>query len=132
MGTPSVKFKQPKQGNTLMYLHPLIVMVMFDMASWTFERGIDFVVTDTISTVKKDAKLHRVSDAHRTMRAFDLRSRSFSDSELTDFLEYFNTKYIDIAQISYSDGRPRLVVVHGEGYNRHMHIGLHSRFSINY
>lgn len=127
-----VKFKDPKQGTTLMYLHPLIVMVMFDMASWCNSRGIDFVVTDTISTEKKDKKLLRRSDSHRTRRAFDLRSRTFSKTEQDSFIEFFNSKYDMIASVSASDHVSRMVVLHGEGDNEHFHIALHSRFKVNY
>ena len=129
---PFIKFKQIRQGATLMFMHPQIVMIMFEMALWCFTRSIDFVVTDTISTLKKDLKLGRKSNSHRTKRAFDLRSRCFSIKQKEDFITYFNTKYVRIASISSSDGVARLIVEHGEGDNKHFHIALHSRFRINF
>jgi len=128
----SIKFKQENQSNTLVYMHPLIVMIMFEMAAWCLIRGIKFVVTDTISTYKKDKKLGRTSDSHRTKRAFDLRQWTFSERELQAFIKHFNDKYAEIASISASDNVSRLVVLHGEGNQLHMHIALHSRFSIKY
>lgn len=127
-----VKFKQKNQGNTLMFLHPLISMVMFDMANWCNTRSISFVVTDTISTFKKDKKLGRVSDSHRTRRAFDLRSRTFSKRQAEEFIQYFNNKYSNIASVSASDLVPRLVVHHGKDDSLHFHIAIHSRFRVNY
>ena len=132
MSKKFITFKQPGQGSTLMFMHPLIVMVMFDMASWCNSRGISFVVTDTISTIKKDKKLGRTSDSHRTRRAFDLRSRNFSSVEQQAFIKYFNSKYDQIASVSESDLVSRLVDFHGEGDNLHFHISLHSRFRVNY
>ena len=125
-------FKHEKQGTTLMFLHPLVVMVMFDMSDWCYKRNIQFVVTDTISTVKKDVRLGRKSDAHRTFRAFDLRSRTFSEEQLREFIKHFSEKYEGIAAISYSDYMPRLIVHHGEGDNEHLHVSIHSRYSIKY
>ena len=125
-------FKQEKQGTTLMFMHPLIVMIMFDMSDWCYRRNIPFVVTDTISTVKKDLKLGRRSDSHRTFRAFDLRSRSFREEQLQEFMRHFNEKCEDVAAVSPSDHLPHLVVLHGEGDNEHMHISIHSRYRISY
>ena len=128
-----VTFKYPKTLPNLTLMHPTLVMIMFEMAYWCWVRKIDFVVTSTISTVKKDLKLGRVSDSHRTKRAFDLRSRRvFSVKQKNDFIEHFNRKYIDIASINRSDNVARLIVEHGEGDNKHFHIALHSRFSIKF
>ena len=132
MSKVSIKFKQHNQENTLTLMHPLIVMIMFEMAAWCMTRGIKFVVTDTISTLKKDKKLGRISDSHRTKRAFDLRSWTFLERELQEFIRHFNDKYASIASVSSSDNVSRLIVLHGEGDSIHMHIALHSRFSINY
>jgi len=129
---PFVKFKEDKQGTTLMFLHPLAVLVMFDMANWCHSRGIEYVVTDTISTLKKDKKLGRQHSGHRDRRSFDLRSWTFSEKEKQAFMNHYNTKYKEIAQISSSDLVSRLVVLHGEGDNEHFHVGLHPRFTVNY
>ncbi len=130
MRTPFIKFKQEKQGTTLMYLHPLLVMVMFDMSYWCSMNNIDFVVTDTISTIKKDIKLGRKHSGHRRAVAFDVRSRTFSEEQQEKFIEIFNDRYNHIAQISESDLVARLVVLHGEGDNEHFHVGINYRFGI--
>ena len=132
MPTKFIKFKDPNQGATLMYLHPLIAIIMFDMSLWCHTRGIDFVVTDTISSLKRDKRMGRKHSGHRDKRSIDVRSRTFSGVEQTAFTDYFNKKYESIAQISSSDLVSRLVVLHGEGDNEHFHIGLHSRFTVNY
>ena len=131
MSYQSIKFKHRKQVITLMFMHPLIVMVMFDMAFWCDERNIDYVVTDTISTIEEDKELNRVSDSHRTKRAFDLRSWTFTSGQIDEFIKHFNEKYEDIASISASDLVQRLVVIHGEGDQVHFHIAIHSRYRIN-
>ena len=132
MSTQFIKFKQPKQGTTLMFMHPLIMIVMFDMSLWCYQRGINFVVTDTISTLKRDRKIGRVFSGHRDRRAFDLRSRTFTPLQKSQFIELFNDKYDDIASISASDNVSRLIVEHGNGDNLHFHICLHSKFKVLY
>ena len=90
-----VKFKDNRFLNHLPYLHPKIAMVMFDMADWCYIRNIPFVLTDVISTERRDRKLGRVSDAHRTKRAFDLRSHTFPPGMKANFIYTFNRKYKD-------------------------------------
>jgi hypothetical protein len=125
-----VKFKHKNQLETVVMMHPLIISVMFDMAFYCSTRNIPFVVTDTISTIKKDSKLGRISDSHRTMRAFDLRSKTFLPKQRIEFVSFFNEKYKDIASVSLSDNKPRLIVLHGTGENIHFHISIHSKFKI--
>ena len=127
-----ITFKHPDQKGHVSLMHPLIIMVMFDMAWWCLQRKIKCVVTDTISTFKKDKKLGRDSNSHRTKRAFDLRSWTFLPAQRQEFIKHFNDKYYSIASVSKSDNVRRLVVLHGEGDNEHFHIALHSRYSINY
>lgn len=111
-------------------LHILLVAVLFDMKQWCDERDIPFVITETVTTREIDDSLGRVSDSHRTKRAIDLRSRVFTPEQRVMFRNTFNARYRHIASISSSDFEKRLVVEHGEGFNRHFHIALHKRYSL--
>jgi hypothetical protein len=125
-----VKLKYKNKLEQLTMIHPLLLMILADMAWWCAKRNIDFVLTDLLSSLKRDKKLGRTSNSHRTARAADLRSRTFTDEQKEQFEDYFNDKYAYLASISRSDLVPRLVVLHGEGDNEHFHIAIHSKFSL--
>lgn len=125
-----IKLKYAKKLEQLTMVHPLLLMVLADMSWWCHKRNIDFVLTDLLSSLKRDKKLGRRSDSHRTARAADLRSRTFTDSQKEEFVDYFNDKYAYIASVSSSDLTPRMVVLHGDGANEHFHIAIHSKFSL--
>lgn len=118
--------KQFEEGD----VHVLLFIVLLDMAVWHHHHGYTMTVTDLISTIEEDELLQRESDAHRTKRAADLRSRHMESEHKALFIEHFNNKYKEIASISRSDLQPRLVVEHGEGDNRHFHVALNFKYRI--
>lgn len=125
-----IKLKYAKKLEQITMIHPKLLMVLADMAWWCAKRNIDFVITDLLSSLKRDKKLGRRSNSHRTARAADIRSRTFSDDQKEEFVDYFNDKYAAIASVSRSDLTPRLVVLHGKGNNEHFHVSIHSKYSI--
>jgi hypothetical protein len=126
----SIGFKDPEDSNKVQDMNFLIAMIMFEMAAWCNVREIPFTVVDTISTKEEDTLLDRISSSHRDKRAFDLRSHSFTKTQQQEFIQHFNKKYKEDASISYSDFKPRLVVLHGEGSKEHFHVAINSRYAI--
>ena len=106
-------------------------MIMFDMQQWCIERGIEFVVTSGFTTEEEDKRVNRVHATHRTGRAFDLRSREFSVLQLRDFISYFSRKHHQYAAVN-SRGEARLIVHHDSGSGIHLHIQIHSKYSMPY
>lgn len=124
-----IKFKFDKDDRPMFFeLHFLLHMVIVDMAAWCKKRNIDFVITDTVSSVEEDAILGRVSSSHRERRAIDLRSWTFDPKYRKKFITHFNRKYRDIASISKRDLKPRLVVWHGNP--KHFHIAINAKYAI--
>ena len=124
-----VKFKTGLINNRLFSIHPLVLMVVFDMANWCHERDIDFTLTDGLTTEVEDEKVGRKFLGHREGRCVDIRSSVFDKYQLKEFESYFNAKYKDIAAVSSGDGKRRLVVIHN-GTARHIHIQIHKSFAI--
>lgn len=121
-------FKHRIDQNRFFCLHPVLMMIAADMYSWCMNKDIPFIVTDTVSTIKEDKKLKRVSSTHRTCRAIDIRSWVFSEDDLYEFINHFNRKYKNYAATT-RDGSKMLVLYHGK--NPHLHVQIHSRYAKN-
>ena len=115
--------------NLFFKLHPFLILILSDMYTWCDDKNIEFVITDTISTLAEDKKLNRVSSTHRTARAVDLRVRNWSRHEKKDFLNLFNKKYAKFAAVD-TQNNPNLIVMHDSGSGFHAHIQIHSKYKI--
>lgn len=123
-------FKHYIDEARLLYLHPLVISIMFDMKFYCDENKIPFIITSTVSTVDEDQEINRRSSTHRTGRAFDASLKGWSEKELIDFKKHFNNKYKHVAAVD-KKGRPKFIVDH-VGTARHLHIQIHSRYARNY
>ena len=122
--------KTKKVYDRTLYLHPIALMILFDMQVYTIENNLEFVVTETATSLQEDKQVGRKHSTHRTGRAFDLRNRSWSHLEIKDFENYFNNKYKRYAAIS-GDGTPNLIVSKLHGTGPHFHVQIHSKYSLN-
>ena len=122
-------FKHKKDHTRYMYLHPAILMILFDAQNWALERNIPFLVTETVTTKEEDDKLSRISSSHRQGRAFDLSVRGWSTKDINEFRTYFSRKYIEYAALTKSSGQPSLVIYHDSGHGAHIHVQIHSKYA---
>ena len=125
----TVKFKHDKDMKLFFLLHPLLQMILTDASFWAYNRGIDFVLTETVTTEAQDRKLGRVSKSHSEKRAADVRSRDWSKKDREDFQYYLTSKYGINGALSHS-GKIRLVIFHDSGHGQHFHVQLHSKFKL--
>lgn len=125
-----IKFKKQSDKNKLYCVHPILFMIVADASQWWHARGHDFVITETITNEEIDNKAGRVSASHRECRAVDVRAKDLPKDLLFRFSTLFNNKYKDHAAIGGKTLMPRLVLLHGEGENYHMHIQIHNRYAI--
>lgn len=123
-------FKHEKDKIRYLYLHPAILLVLFDMKFYCYQEGMRFNVTSTVTTLEEDNKVHRKSSTHRTGRAFDLSLRGWSELEIKDFINYFNEKYKHIAAYSQLSGRNNLIIRHNSGYGDHLHVQINAKFKL--
>lgn len=127
---PYIEFKFGKDKKLFELLNPVLQQTIFDLSLWCEEHEAKFKITETITTAKIDKALNRVSASHRQKRALDLSIKNWNEKQLNIFQTLFNERYKNIASVSLSDNKPRLIVLHGEGENKHFHIAIHSRFSL--
>jgi hypothetical protein len=99
------------------------------MNLWAWGNDLPFVITETITTLEDDQKLKRISNSHRTKRAADVSVIGWNKESIEKFILFFNEEHKDIASISASDLKPRMVVYHDSGHGSHFHIALHSKYS---
>lgn len=122
-------FKNNKDFRHLLYVHPLLVMVMFDMHNWCNERGLPVNWTSLIRTPERNKQVGSKSQTHPDGRAADLSVKKWEAWDIGDFVAHFNRKYKDIAAISSSTMKPTLVVYH-VGTAPHLHIQLKPKYKV--
>lgn len=98
---------------------------MFYSFIWAKQRELPFIVTDTVSTEEEDRALNRVSESHKSGRAFDISLKNWSHDEQTDYFIEFTDKFGHLGALTTSGDR-RLIVIHnnGNGYHLHFQIGI--------
>lgn len=122
-------FKNSRDFRHLLYVHPMLVMVMFDMVNYCNERNMPFKVTSLIRTPQHNISIGSTSSTHPEGRAFDMSVRGWQAYDIGDFVDHFNRKYKDIAAISSSTRKPTLVVYH-VGTAEHLHIQINPKYSM--
>lgn len=124
-----IKFKTRKVRNLFFDMHPLLQLIAIDSALWAYERGLVYVLTETVTTTAEDKILGRVSKSHSDKRAYDARSKNWSLRDKIEYKEYITSKYGIHGALSHS-GKVRLVVHHDSGHGEHFHVQLHSKFKL--
>ncbi len=119
-------FKDPTR---LSELSPMLLMVLADVIQWADQKQIPILITDTLSTIKEDIELARVSNTHCTGRAFDVSARGWTKDQLDEAIRIFSFKYNFLAAIGH-DGSPRLVYLHDAGTGSHLHFQIHQRYAM--
>jgi hypothetical protein len=94
-----------------------------EMHLWALQHGVTLVFTATWSTAEDDKKLGRISDTHRTGRAFDIRTKDLSPEFLEAFQTYFNTLYNEKMGAVTKQG-PALIVYKPHGTGPHFHVQI--------
>jgi hypothetical protein len=94
-----------------------------EMHLWALDQGVQLTFTATWSSPEEDKKLGRVSDTHRTGRAFDIRTRDLSPEFIEKFQEHFNSLYKNSMGAVNKDG-PCLIVFKPHGTGPHFHVQI--------
>lgn len=123
-------FKHKKDKSRVLFLHPLALVIMFDMKFFCSENYIPFTVTSTMSTIEEDKKLSRKSSTHRTGRAFDLSIKGWSNLEIKDFIAHFNKKYEHVAAYTKSTNKNTLIIHHNSGHGDHLHVQINYKYKL--
>lgn len=104
---------------------------MFEMAKWCEEKSYPFEVTETVTTPEEDRALKRVSDSHRTARAFDVSRHDWTEKMIEEFMTHFEKQWGAMGAVGYQSGTSELIVHHEVGnHGDHMHVQLSRAFAI--
>jgi hypothetical protein len=127
-----MKFKHEKDMLLFTSLHPILIMIYADLNWYAKSRHfVDLTITDTISTLAEDKKLNRTSSSHRECRSIDFRTDGIDPFIISDIVSYINNKpeYKRFHYLSGS-GKKRLAYWHNSGHGNHVHLSIHSQYSI--
>jgi len=116
-----IEFASKKAQTRALGLTEAAKIVMNGMAELCSELGVPFVVTSTVSTKEEDQWLGRVSATHREGRAFDVRTRDWSDDECAKIVKLTEKKFKKYAATN-SAGKPALVVDKSKTGAPHLHV----------
>lgn len=94
-----------------------------EMHVWAVQHGVTLTFTETYSTAAEDKALNRVSDTHRTGRAFDIRVKDLSPEFIELFQTHFNTLYNQSMGAVTKSG-PQLIVYKPHGTGPHFHVQI--------
>lgn len=112
-------------------MHPIMSLILIDMYWYCMARNMDFLVTDTVSTIEEDLEINRRHSTHREGRAFDIsvRGDGWGKKNRKEFCNHFNHKYRDHAAISSSTLKPTLCVDH-VGTAPHIHVQASRQYAL--
>lgn len=93
-----------------------------EMDEWSqTNHGVELTIVETWTLAAEDAKLNRVSDTHRTGRAFDIRTKNLPDWFKPLFINHFTFLYNEKHGAIGKDG-PCLIVDKPHGSGPHWHV----------
>jgi tRNA U54 and U55 pseudouridine synthase Pus10 len=110
-------------------LHPVIIGVLDDMRQWCEQKGLEFLVTDSVTNYEEDMAVNRKFAEHREGRAVDLRCKTWDEASKKEFQKEFTKKYLHLAAISTETKKPKLIVIH-KGTAEHIHLQFTRGFAI--
>lgn len=125
-----IYFKSKKVADRSKFMHEFAYTLMEIMVDWAVDKGVNPVITETVTTEKEDRALSRVSVTHRQGRAFDIRSSGWGKGLIKDFIDTFNKLYGQYGAISSVDNKPRLIIHHDSGSGMHFHVQLARSYAV--
>lgn len=124
-----MKFKTEEVQDRFMLMHPRAQELAREMDEWTMKHfGKELTITATTSTAAEDKALGRVSDTHRTGRAFDIRTSDLTDTIIANLCTYFRRLYNQKLGAS-SNKQCNLIVYRPHGTGPHLHVQLNRKYT---
>lgn len=124
-----MKFKDDVIAARFPDMCDLAVKIAKDMDGWSRKNyGIELTITATVSTSDEDKALGRVSDTHRTRRAFDVRTSGLPESFIAELIGVFNKKYGKYGAVA--SAIPQLIVNKPHGSGPHLHVQLNRKYAL--
>ena len=124
-----MNFKNEKDMKLFFALHPLLQFILMDVNLWCHNKGLPFTLTETVTTIEEDLRLHRVSKSHNQKRAADSSLHGWNRKDISDLKKEYSEKYKSVAAISSETLLPTLIVDHDSGNGFHLHFQIHLRYA---
>lgn len=123
--------KDDHEAEELKYLHPYALLIFADIVRFCYDSKIPApTITSLLRTQEEEAAAGAESTSHLTRRAFDLRSKDYTKSQIESVCNYINTHWIKYAAKN-SQGQIRGAIYHRvEGGAFHFHIQISAAFAL--
>jgi hypothetical protein len=125
-----IKYKNDEVKRRAEMLNATLISILIEMVHFCEQRGMDFVVTETMTTEREDKKLNRVSSSHREGRAIDIRTKDWDENFISDFISYFIIRHGEKGAIQASTSKPKLIVDKSKTDQPHLHIQLNRKYAV--
>ena len=126
----SQNFKSQVIADRCIYMHPLAQQIMKEMITWIEAKGENAVITETVTTLKEDAKVSRKHSTHREGRAFDVRTRDWPRELVKEFETHFEKLYGSMGAVGSVTLIPNFLLFHDIGHGEHFHVQLAKRYAV--
>lgn len=124
-----MKFKDDVIAARFTDMNKLAQTIANEMDQWSQKNyGIELTITATVSSHNEDKQLGRVSDTHRTRRAWDIRTRDLPDSLIAEMILAINKKYGKYGAVA--SAIPQLLVHKPHGSGPHLHCQLNRKYAL--
>lgn len=124
-----MRFKTPEVEARFKDMHELAQRIAEEMDEYSRKTfGIELTLTATVSTASEDKVLERLSDTHRTRRAFDVRTYNLPDEVVAELIGVFTKKYGKYGAVV--SALPKLIVNKKHGTGDHLHVQLNRKYAL--
>lgn len=124
-----MKFKDDIVAARFTDMNKLAQTIATEMDQWSQKNyGIELTITATVSSHNEDKELGRVSDTHRTRRAWDIRTRELPDSLIAEMIAAINKKYGKYGAVA--SAIPQLIINKPHGNGPHLHCQLNRKYAL--
>lgn len=124
-----MKFKDDIIAARFTDMNKLAQTIATEMDKWSQDNyNVELTITATVSTIEEDKALGRISDTHRTRRAWDIRTVDLPDSLVAEMIVAINKKYGKYGAVT--SALPRLIVNKSHGNGPHLHCQLNRKYAL--
>jgi hypothetical protein len=124
-----MKFKTPEVEERFKDMHPQAQKIATEMDAWSVKNfDKELTLTTTCSTKAEDKLLNRVSDTHRTRRAWDIRTSDLSEDHIAKMCAHFRKLYGKLGAVA--NGQSQLIVYRPHGSGPHLHCQLNRTYTL--
>jgi len=124
-----IQIADNKGRERFMSISPVLMVIVAEMSLWAYRHNLPFRINSSVSTIEEDKALRRVSTSHRTGRAVDIGLAGWAKEDAIRFCKHFSMNYDQYAAIN-REGEKSLCVYGDARHQHHIHVQIHSRYSV--